>query len=272
MYKNIYAKTFALVGLMTLLLSGRVAVTRTLGAADTEQQAIALAAQSPAFVKLLATQPGWVAHGYDTQNSFGIWHVQFFSKTGDDLGWANLSLTHHRVYALSASAIQLEPSEVQRQSADSAVRRFTADNAIVRELIGTLASDEGQLDYVSDGNYWTLSLTRGTDNLAVAVKFQDALPFVFHSPTLLSIDFPDVIAYDAWQKAQQAQAITLAFSQPQVAAAVRAQDGWVSSAAPSGSKNWLVTFKVGDHILATAIVNLTAAQVMSFTVNGTVGG
>ncbi|MBI5961137.1 MAG: hypothetical protein HY866_20540, partial [Chloroflexi bacterium] len=65
----------------------------------TPQEAIDLAAAHAAFVDGLAARPGWTAAAYDSKNSYGIWHVQFWDTDGEDLGWADLSLERSKVYS-----------------------------------------------------------------------------------------------------------------------------------------------------------------------------
>lgn len=230
----------------------------------TAKDAIVLASTHPAFANFLHNQPGWTAAAYYTGNSFQIWRVQFWSKDGNDLGWADVNVARKHVYSWQA---RYTPTDAQHKAAEEALRRVVTNNRDVIDLIGSdPKAYDLSADYDADNNLWNVSFYRDNDALTVVVQFQTEQAFVFERPVVKGIYFPNVMSYDDWIKGQQAQAATIAFSQPEVAAAAHNVDGWISTATQTDEGKWLVIYKLGDKTLAQATVDIEANKVVTFNV------
>src|SRR5262249_39140831 len=153
-----------------------------------------------------------------------IWRVQFWDSAGGDLGWADVSVARKKVYSWEAHYV---PSDAQRKDAEAALRKFATTNEDVIEAFGRVKDYDLYVDYDVHGNLWYVAVYRpGGDTVAAAVTFPADDPFDFTRPTLKGIYFPEILPYDKWIEAHQSDAIAIAFAQPEIASAVRDQEGW----------------------------------------------
>jgi hypothetical protein len=210
----------------------------------------------------LKNHSNWQANAYDTHNSFQIWHVEFHDGT-QDLGWADVSVARQLVYSSQA---QFDLTDAQRKAVEQAVERFVRANSQIINLVGPIPDHDTSVDYQPDSNLWTLSYQQAGDDLTIAVQFQSGQPFVFTNPIFKGVYFPDVLPFTDWQKQQQSQAVALAFGRPEIAAALRGQDGWTSEASNNDDGTWTVTFKANGQPIASAQVDVDNHAVITFSV------
>lgn len=228
-------------------------------------QVIALAASSPIFKNVLDARPGWTAAAYDSGNSYGIWRVQFWDTDGEDIGWADVSLTKGRLYAWESN---VGATEEQKNVVRDSLLDFLAAQADIRELVGNPRDYDTWLDYNGWINTWFVYIGKGgLDSLYVGIfNNSDDLLNMDHL-TLGGIYFPEVESYTDWEAGQKSQAVALAFSNADIAAAVRDHDGWVTDTDRAGDTAWTVTFKVNDQVLASATVDIVAKTVSDININ-----
>lgn len=253
--------------LATALLAGVLifgAASANANPTFSQQDAIALAVQHPAFADGLAAHPNWTAAAYNTHNSYGIWRVQFWDAGGNDLGWADVSLERGRVYSWESYTDSTPQQDI---AAQDAVEQFVRSHPDVLELLPSLTDDHDiYIDYDGWNDYWGVWVDAGQDSLWLTVRFEGGQPSSLENPTLEGIYFPFVVSYDEWNQASQSEAVSLAFQQPEIAAAVRGYDSWQTAVESAGDDLWTVYFKHDDVTLAQAAVSTVDQQVLDFTV------
>jgi hypothetical protein len=233
------------------------------GSAD---QAITLAAESPMFQNVLAAREGWTAAAFDSGNSYGIWRVQFWDADGEDLGYADVRLTNRRIYSWESN---VGATESQKQDVREALLNFLAGEPDVQEMVGDVREYDIWIDYNGWINTWFVFINKGgLDSLYVGIQNNSDDPLDMDALTLYGIYFPEMPTYTEWEGAQKSQAVALAFANAEIAAAVREHDGWVTETTRAGDATWIVTFKVGDAVLATATVDLVAREVSDIQITG----
>jgi hypothetical protein len=231
----------------------------------TSEDAISVAASHPTFVTALKAHPGWKAAAYYTGNLFEVWRVQFWDKHGAAIGFADVNVATKRVYWAEA---HYKLSAELKKLADEPLHKFVRENPDVQAVIGKPEDyDYTDYDYDSGGNFWVVMFMKKGNVVAVVVQFQSDSPLSFEHPVLKGFYFPNVLPYADWEKAQKADAEAIAFSQPEIAAAVRGQSGWTASAARTGDTTWTVTFMRGDQKLGSAVVDTQARKVLNFKVS-----
>ena len=226
----------------------------------TDQDAIKLAQNSPIFHDVLEGYPGWAAAAYDTQNTYGIWHVQFTAADGDDLGWADVSPAHQKVYSWES---HIGATDTQRTAAEPILRDFVNTLPAVTELIDNPSQYNMWVDYNGWAQAWSVYIDRGSDSLSVLVQFDGKLPTSLENPHFLGISFPQVLSYSDWAESKKALAVATAFKNPQIADALSAVDNWTTATEKQDDTHWVVSFKQGDTVLAQVTVDLATNQVVA---------
>lgn len=231
----------------------------------TSQDAIDLAAAHPAFAKGLEARPGWTGAAYNSRNAYGIWHVQFWDADGEELGWADLSLEHGKVYSWEAD---YGPTEAQAAEAEAVIRAFLSSNAEIAELVGSLDDVPIYVDYESWRQHWAAYIDLGPDALEVTLRSTTGPPFSLENLQLDQIYFMDMLSYEEWYSTQEARAISLAFQEPEISAALRNYNGWTASSTLDEEGVWHLTFSSGEETLATAEVRVESGQVLQVSSEG----
>jgi hypothetical protein len=258
------SKLFIATILAVLVGSALVLIPTHAATPGTAKDAVALAASHPTFVAALKAHPGWKGEAYFTDNGFDVWRVQFWDKDGKEIGFADVNVTRKRVYWVEVH-YKLMPD--LKQAAAEHLRKFVRTNADVKAVIGNPDDyDFTDYDYDSGGNFWVVIFARKSSAVAVVVQFQSNSPTVFDRPVLKGFFFPNVLPYADWEKAQKAEAQTIAFSQPEITAAVRGQSGWTATATRTGDTTWTVTFMHGDTKLAEADVDTQTRKILAFRI------
>jgi hypothetical protein len=231
----------------------------------TEDDAIALAAASPAFAEALAERDGWSAAAYNTHNRYGVWRVQFWDQYGEDMGYADVSPMLGQVFFTET---YYGATEAQRQRGQDVVREFVENSPEVWALIDDPSQYDMYIDYEGWMDAWGVYIDLGADSVYVAVQFDDIIPSALENPRILALGFPTVGSYDEWYAATEDQAIGIAFQQPEIAAAVRGNDAWYAAATPVEGENgdlWAVGFYLGDQLVATATVDVLNGAITGFS-------
>jgi hypothetical protein len=250
--------------LAALLGTALVLVPAQAAPPGTSEDAIDVAASHPTFVAALKAHPGWKGAAYFTGNLFEVWRVQFWDKDGKPIGHADVNVARKYVYWAEA---HYKLSAEEKKPAAEHLRKFVLENAEVQAVIGDPDDyDYTDFDYDSGGNFWVVIFVKKASAVAVVVQFQSNSPLSFERPVLKGFYFPNVLPYDDWEKAQKADAQAIAFSQSEIAAAMRKQAGWAASAIRTGDTTWTVTFTRGDKKLASAVVDTATRSVLSFKV------
>ncbi|MBI5958759.1 MAG: hypothetical protein HY866_08490 [Chloroflexi bacterium] len=231
----------------------------------TPQDAIDLAAAHAAFVDGLAARPGWTAAAYDSKNSYGIWHVQFWDTDGEDLGWADLSLERSKVYSWE---VYMGLTEEQSSSTEETIRAFLLNSPDVVDLVENLGDADLYVDYDYWNERWGAYIELGPDSLYVTLRSTSGRSLSLENLQLDRIYFSELPSYDEWFSAQEAQAISIAFQQPEINAALRDYSGWAATGEPDENGVWHLTFTLGEQTLATAAVMVETQQVLEFTLGG----
>lgn len=231
----------------------------------TEQDAVDLAAGHPAFAEGLDANPGWTAAAYDTENDYGIWHVQFWDGSGEDLGWADVSPARERVYTWET---HFGATDTQRSAAETILIDFVAGLPEVNDLIDDPAQYNMYVDYNGWAQAWGVYLDRGEDSLYILVRFAGIVPSSLDNPQLVSISFPEIMSYEDWRESKQALAIATAFQNPDISAALQDVDNWTTSAEKQDENVWMVTFMGNDSTLAQVTVDLTTETIVDYSIGG----
>lgn len=233
----------------------------------TEQDAINTAAESEEFKDGLANTPGWTAAAYDTGNRFGIWRVQFWNASGDELGWADVSPARGKVYSWEA---YFGATDAQVQMAQDPVRDFLTTHPTVLELVEDPTQHELYIEYDSYNRWWGAYMDMGLDSLYLVVRFGQGSPDVFEDPQLVRLYFSNVMSYAEWQEATRAQAVATGFQQPEIAAVLADVESWTTRAERSddGDGVWTVYFMDGETVLAWVKVDMSTQTVVEFSIEG----
>lgn len=238
--------------------------TRTVTAQETytEDDAITVAAEHPAFATGLDGHPGWTAAAYDTGNAYGIWRVQFWDANGDDLGWADVSPAKASVYSWES---YVGASDALNSEAEPILRDFIANHPDILSLMQDPAQYDLYIDYDSSGGFWGVYIARGADSVYAVVDFED--DFAFTSPKLSRLYF-EVMGYEEWFAANEDLATSKAFEQPEIAAAVNGVEGWEAHVERGEDNLWTVYFMQGDQALAQVTVNLEMDAIVEYNIAG----
>lgn len=264
MRKIMWAGTLAVLVMLSLVFSSVLPVSHAQGG-STPQAAIDLAAAHPAFATGLAVRPGWTASAYDSQNKYGIWHVQFWDASGEDLGWADLSLERGKVYSWET---HFNLTDEQAASAETAIRAFLVSSPDVMELAGSLDDVSIYVDYDQWTGRWNAYIDLGPDFFSVSLRSATGQPSSLEDLQIDRIYFSNMPSYEEWFSAHEAQAISIAFQQPEISAALRNANGWTAAGEIGEDGMWHITFTLNDTTLATAAVTLDPPQVTEFGISG----
>jgi hypothetical protein len=250
----------ALAALATVLVLPRTTEAQRTFTTD---DAIGFVAGSPQFAEGLQFHEGWTAVAYDTGNAYGIWRVEFNDASGEDLGYADVSLERGRIYSWDA---YFYPNDNFRQQAEPILRDFVYAQSEVLALVPNPADYDYWFDFDGWNNWWWFYINvGGQDSVTAVVRFEGGdSELNLSNPRLESIVFSDLPDYETWREAGRASATAAAFAQGEVAAHLRPHEGWTSVAEPmnggSGGQ-WWVGFYVGDWLAAEAGVNVQTGAV-----------
>ncbi len=259
-------KRFGVVLLFVCLLAARPAVAQGPDG-GTGDEAIALAQSQPEIAEYLSRSGEWDAAAYFTGNRFGVWRVHFWDKQGNSLGYADLSLERSVVYSWQPADYL---DEGLWAAGEAALWDFVRANEDVRAVLDVYDVDydedpfDGWTEYHSEANVWSAYIWQAGDFIEARVRFDSGSRQVFEDPVLVGIYFPTVLNIWEWTQAQEAQAISFAFSFPSVAEVLRGAEGWTAAGEPEtlGSSVWRVTFSVTDVPALFARVDLAAQALL----------
>ncbi len=245
--------------LTILILTVTVASAQETATAD---QVIAIVATSYPYSVALEAHPEWRIEAFNTRNRYGIWRVQFWDASGEEIGYADVSPERGAVMYYEGL---FYATEAERQAGYDAVHAFLSTNPELEALDVPLEELDTWIDYDPWNRAWNAWIEDGYDSLYAVVRFGDGMPWTLNDPELVNIAFPNVLSYDEWYEENENQAILLAFQQNEIAAALRDQSGWVALAVPAEGELqsvWNVEFLSGDQVVATAVVDLANQQVI----------
>jgi hypothetical protein len=241
--------------LVVLLLAAGAAQAQDV----TEADAIAVAVAHPAFAGWLDYYPDWHAAAYDTENTYGIWRVQFWGADNADLGWADVNPAREQVYTWET---YFSLNDEVQAAAEPVIREFIVAHPRVLELIESPEQYDIYLEYDGTSGFWGVYLDRGMDSLYLLIDFEDDLALT--EPRLVRLFFANVVSYKEWAEGNQAKAAATAFAHPDIAAVVRDVEGWTTTAWRVEGTLWAVTFLDGDQPLAEATVDVEANRVIDY--------
>lgn len=233
----------------------------------TAADAIALAAADPVFASGLEALDNWSARAYYTHNQYGIWYVQFLDGNGDEVGWANVSLTRGRVYVAES---HIGATETLSAQAAPLLRDFVANNADILDLVPDAADRIAWHGYDGWNDWWAVYIDVGQNSIVPLIRFEGG-KLSLESPVLVGITFENMMNYDEWHEAQGSQAASIAFLQAEISSALRPHDGWDAQYQPvnDGSDGlWWVGYYAGERLVAEATVNVLTSSIEWFQVNG----
>lgn len=228
--------------------------------------AITAAAEHPAFADALARRPGWTASAFDAQNTYGVWRVQFWDAAGEDIGYADVVPTTGVVYYAEP---HYGATTEQVQAAEITMRDFLVNHPEVQALVDDPAQYPIYVEYDGWNRWWGAYMDIGSDSLYFVVRFEGGGPEALHNPTLINLYFANIPSYQEWHDATSAEAIAVAFSQPEIAAALRGRTDWNAIAEPVDGYDgdvWTVYFRVGEETVAQATVKPHSDLIIDFFV------
>lgn len=223
----------------------------------TEGDVIAIVIEQYPFNTGLQNVSDWSAAAYDTGSSYGIWRVQFWNGSGEEIGWADVNPDIGKIYVWEA---YFGATESQKQDAYPILREVINNDATVLELLEAPDLYELYVDFQWDGT-WGVYLANGLDSLWIIVETDNRQPDSLENPRVKQVYFSELMSYSEWYEAAKAQAITLAYQQEDVAAAVRGINDWRADAEKIAPSTWRVVFMQADNVLTEATVNLDDASV-----------
>ncbi len=224
----------------------------------TEDDVIAMVVEQYPFNTGLQSVDGWSAAAYNTGSRYGIWRVQFWNGNGEEIGWADINPDRRKIYAWDA---YFGATETQKQDAYPILREVINNDPTVLELLESPELYDIYVDFQWDGT-WGVYLANGLDSLWIVVETDNGQPDSLVNPRVKQIYFSELMSYSEWYEAAKAQAITLAYQQEDVAAAVRGVSDWRADAEKIATDTWRVTFLQADTVLAQVTVNLDDASVL----------
>ena len=251
-------RTRLLVALVAVALA---AVALAQGYEADLRRAIDVAARHPVFASGLLQHPGWTATGYDAQDRYGVWRVEFATAAGEPIGWAQVQLQAERVLGWEAE-FGLEGEAYA--AAEAALLEFLREDA---EFVA-LAGDVDERDWVWVGyegwrDTWVVHLERGADSLVVVVASEQAWSRSLEDLRIVQIQVPAVVAVEDWRSRRGSEAIALAFADARVAAAVRGVEGWTTEVIALDRRVWRVRFVVDGAVVAEVDVDLGEREVVA---------
>jgi hypothetical protein len=260
-------KRLIILGLfLTLMLAAVPAIAQE---SFTEADAIAAVLEDPTFTDGLAQVEGWTAAAYDTRNAYGIWRVQFWDGSGEDLAWADVNPARRKVYSFEA---YFPVSEQVYEAAYTPLRAFVDSHPDLVELLGSPEAYDIYIDYDRWNRHWGVYIDAGADSLWIAVRFAGgASPEhgYFTDPRLVALYFSNVLSYSDWQESQKALATVTAHQHAEIGRALEGVIGWTTAAyAVDDNPNlWVVVFKDGERLIAEVTVDINASQIVDFTIH-----
>ena len=225
------------------------------------RRAIDVAARHPFFASGLLQHPGWTASGYDAQDRYGVWRVDFATAGGAPIGWAQVQLEAERVLGWEAEfGLEGEAYAV----AEAALLEFLREDA---EFVA-FAGDVDERDWVWVGyevwrDAWIVHLERGPESLIVALSSDQPGSRSLEGLRIVQIHVPAVVAVEDWRSRRGSDAVALAFADARVAAAVRGVDGWTTEVEALDRSVWRVRFVADGAVVAEVDVDLGARAVIA---------
>jgi hypothetical protein len=252
---------------LAILIMLVVALFATIGAQAqqtfTEQDAIDLAASSEFFAAGLEQNPGWSAAAYDTHNAYGIWRVQFWDSSGEDLGWADVSPERGKAYSWET---YFGATDAQENAAEQVLRDFIANNEQFIDLLEDPSQYDMYIDYDSYNHYWGVYIDVGADSIWTPIQFEGKTPDSLENPQVLGLYFSGVLSYAEWQESNKTTAIATAFQNADVADAIADVDDWTTSVERNDDGMWTVYFIDGDTVLVSVQVDVNTDKVIDYTI------
>ena len=225
------------------------------------RRAIDVAARQPMFAAALPQYPGWTASGYDAQDRYGTWRVEFAAAGGAPIGWAQVQLAAERVLSWEGMfGLEGEAYAV----AEAALLDFLRHDP---EFVA-FAGDVDERDWVWVGyedwrDTWIVQLERGPESLTVILRSEHAWARSLEDLRIVQIQVPSVVSVEDWRSRRGADAVALAFADPRVAAAVRGVDGWTTEVEALDRSVWRVRFMAGGAVVAEVDVDLRERLVVA---------
>lgn len=236
----------------------------TFSVAQTADDVINLAASHSAFARALADRPGWTARTYNTKNDYGIWRVEFQDAEGNYLGYSDVNPEKQLVYAWQT---EFDLLDGQYAEAEEALLNFARQDPTVISMIGNIDERNGQwFGFDAWRNVWVLYIDRWP-NASVELNFRSSstTPRSLENLYLEKVLVQDVMSYDDWHSASASQAVQIAFTAPEIAAAVRDQT-WTTHTEHIEGNTWKIHFMSGETELAEADVDVNEGSLLRFTI------
>lgn len=234
--------------------------------APTPESVIALVIDSvPEIAAGLDTLTDYQTYAYNSNNSYGIWQVEFEDYNGSTIAWAQVRPRTGRIYAWDA---YFNATEDAYEAVLPVFREFVANDPSVRELIRGIEADDLWPWWDGGEQAWVVWIGDAGDAIMVAVEFEGGSQDSTENPSLKGIWFPNLPSYDEWWVASSSQAVALAFQEIDIAAALR-DTQWTTDSRltdDSDTNIWTVNFLSSGSIIATATVNVLDGDVLSYEV------
>lgn len=227
----------------------------------TEQQVIDMVTTDSDIGPSLEGMGDWRAAAYNTRNAYGIWHVQFWDSEGEDRGWVEIQPENEIIYA---SDTHFPMSEARHNQAEPILREFVAQSDEVRALMPRPQDYDMYIDYNSWEDAWGVYIDDSADSLYVVVSFADD---EFSDPQVQDIHFYEVLSFDDWLAAMQAEVSAVAFEQVEIAQAVRDVENWHTQVERlDAGDTWVIEFMADGGVLARATVDTLRGEVLDYTI------
>ncbi len=229
----------------------------------TDEEVIAMVAQSPQFADVLADVEdyygGWNAVTFNTKNAYGIWRVYFVTSDGEGIGFADLNPELGRIYSWDT---YIGATDAQEEIAMPIIKDYLSNHPDILELLDNPAQYDFYVSYEGWNDQWGAYIAAGEYALWVTVEFEDGYsPNNLNNPRLTGIYFPDLPDYDEWLQDTQAQAVNIAFANSEVGSALRGRT-WTTATERVEGDIWRVAFLVDEAVVIVATVDIETGEVL----------
>ncbi|MBK8137430.1 MAG: hypothetical protein IPK52_16715 [Chloroflexi bacterium] len=250
-----------------ILLVLALLVPAGVGAQDdpTTESVVALVLAIPEISGGLDRLTDYETLAYNSNNTYGIWQVEFRDLEGNQVAWAQVQPSTGRVYAWET---YFAAADASYEVILPVFQEFVANHPDVRALIRGIDQDEIYPWWDGNTQAWMTWIGDAGDAIMVAVQFDGGSEDSTENPVLTDIWFPNLPSYEEWWVASSSQAVAVAFQQVDIAIALRGKT-WTTESElidQSDTNLWTVRFLSDGTLVASATVNVFEGELIAYEI------
>lgn len=256
------AKRFILI--LLVLMSSAAGTVRAQEPITTES-VVALVMAVPEISEGLARLSDYQTLAYNSNNTYGIWQVEFRDLEGNQVAWAQVQPSTGKVFAWEA---YFAATDAAYDLILPVFQDFVANHPDVRALIRGIDQDEIYPWWDGSSKAWVTWIGDAGDAIMVAVQFDGGREDSTENPVLIDLWFPNLPSYEEWWVASSSQAVALAFQEVDIAIALRGKT-WTTESElvdQNDTDVWRVSFLVDREKIATATVDVFEGEILSYEI------